>query len=131
MAGNAPIPSEAEAVGKAVVDSAFRMHSQLGAGLLESVYETCLEYELRKRGVPVRRQVLVTIVYDGAQLDAGLRLDLLVGESVVVEVKAGERLLPVFDAQLLTYLKLAEKRLGFIINFNVPLIRDGIKRLVL
>jgi GxxExxY protein len=85
---------------------------------------------LHKRGVPVQRQVLLPIVYDGTKLDAGLRLDLLVNDSVIVEVKAVERHLPIFEAQLLTYLKLAERRLGFIVNFNVPLIRDGIKRMV-
>ena len=130
MADNTPIAAEIEAIGKAVVDSAFRVHSQLGAGLLESVYETCLEHEPRKRSIPIRRQVPIPIIYDGTRLDAELRLDLLVDDSVVVEVKAVERLLPVFEAQLLTYLKLADRRLGFIINFNVPLIRDGIKRMV-
>jgi GxxExxY protein len=130
MIDKVPIPAEIEAIGKAVVDSAFRVHSQLGAGLLESVYEICLEHELHKRGVPVQRQVLLPIVYDGTKLDGGLRLDLLVNDLVIVEVKAVERHLPIFEAQLLTYLKLAEKRLGFIVNFNVPLIRDGIKRMV-
>ncbi|MGE5147048.1 MAG: GxxExxY protein [Candidatus Eiseniibacteriota bacterium] len=131
MVEKVPIPAEIEAIGKAVVDSAFRVHTQLGAGLLEAVYEACLEHELRKRGAQVQRQVLIPVVYDGMQLDAGLRLDLLVDDAVIVEIKAVERTLPVFEAQLLTYLKLANKRLGFIVNFNFPLIRDGIKRMAL
>jgi len=99
--------------------------------LLESVYEVCLEHELQKRDLVVERQVSLPVVYDGAKLDAGLRLDLLVGKSVVVELKAVEALLPVHQAQVLTYLKLTGHRLGLLINFNVPLIRNGIKRIVL
>lgn len=123
-----PISRELDAVATAIVDAAFRVHSTLGPGLLESVYETCLEHELVKRGQPVLRQVSLPISYDGSKLDAGLRLDLLVAESIIVEVKAVERLLPVHDAQLLTYLKLARKPLGFLINFNVTLIKEGIRR---
>lgn len=102
----------------------------LGPGILESVYETCLAYELSKRGLKVLRQVMVPIVYDGQQLDDGLRLDLMVDDCVVVEVKAVEKMLPLFEAQALTYLKLTGKRLALLINFNVPLIRDGIKRII-
>ena len=123
-----PISRELDAVATAIVDAAFRVHSTLGPGLLESVYETCLEHELVKRGQPVLRQVSLPINYDGSKLDAGLRLDLLVADSIIVEVKAIERLLPVHDAQLLTYLKLARKPLGFLINFNVTLIKEGIRR---
>lgn len=98
---------------------------------MESVYETCLEHEIRKRLLKVDRQVSIPVIYDGERLDAGLRLDLLIEDCVVVEIKAAEKMLPVFEAQLLTYLKLSGRRLGLLINFNVPLIKDGIKRLVL
>src|SRR6266850_5174067 len=119
-----------ERVATQIVDAAFKVHSELGPGLLESVYEKCLAYELTKRGLRVQRQVLVPIVYDGVVLDEPLRLDLLVEESVIVEVKAVERMHPVFESQMLTYLKLTGKRLGFIINFNVVVIRQGIKRMI-
>ncbi len=122
---------QTEQAATAVVDAAFSVHSNLGPGLLESVYETCLVYELNKRNLKADRQVAVPVVYDGRQLDAGLRLDVLVNDRVVVELKAGESGLPVHIAQLLTYLKLSGHRLGLLINFNVPLIRDGIKRVVL
>jgi len=121
---------EMERVGREIVDAAFKVHSALGPGLLESVYETCLEYELRKRGLRVERQKMVTIRYDGTVLDDALRLDLLVEDLVLVEVKAVETMNPVFTAQTLTYLKLTEKRLAFLINFNVVRIKDGIKRLI-
>ena len=126
-----PIPAETEALAREVVDSSLAVHRSLGPGLLESVYEVCLDYELRKRGVDVEREVALPVEYDGVRLDAGLRLDLLVGRRVVVELKAVEALLPVHKAQVLTYLKLTGHRLGLLINFNVPLIRDGIKRIVL
>jgi GxxExxY protein len=118
-------------VSAAIVDSAFAVHQALGPGLLESVYEQCLPLELRTRGFAVAQQVSQPVTYRGARIDAGFRLDLVVGELVVVEVKAAERLLPVHDAQLLTYLKLSGRRLGLLINFNVPRIKEGIKRLVL
>jgi GxxExxY protein len=123
-----PIPAALDKIGKAVVDSAFRVHSELGPGLLESIYETCLAHEIIKRGIPIKRQAAIPIVYDGVTFGGGLRLDLLVDDAVVVEVKAVERLLPVFEAQVLSYLKLAKLRLGYLINFNVPLIREGIER---
>lgn len=113
-----------------VVDAAFAVHSTLGAGLLESLYETCLEHELRKRGLHTRRQLVIPVVYDGLRFDEGFRIDLLVEGSVVVEVKAVERLLPVHDAQLLTYLKLTDTRVGQLINFNVPRVKNGIRRFV-
>jgi GxxExxY protein len=128
---HAPIPERAERAARSVVDAAFRVHSALGPGLLESVYEVCLCHELRKQGTPFVAQQVLPVVYDGVRLDAGLRVDLLVDESVVVELKAVEKTLPIHEAQLLTYLKLADKRLGLLVNFNVPLIRDGIKRMVL
>jgi GxxExxY protein len=122
------LPAALDQIGKAIVDSAFRVHSELGPGLLESIYESCLVHEIGKRGIPIKRQAAIPIVYDGVSFDGGLRLDLLVGDAVVVEVKSVERMLPVFEAQILTYMKLAKPRLGYLINFNVPLIRDGIKR---
>jgi GxxExxY protein len=118
-------------VAKEIVDSAFRVHSTLGAGLLESVYEICLEHELKKRGLRVERQVAIPVIYDGVRLEAGFRLDLLVNNCVIVELKAVEYLLPVHTAQLMTYLKLTKHRLGLLINFNVPLIKDGIRRIAL
>lgn len=126
-----PIPKELNDVSGAIVDAAFRVHSTLGPGLLESVYEVCLEHELKKRGLEVKRQLLLPVVYEGVRLDAGLRLDMLVEDCVIVELKAVEQMGPVFDAQLLTYLKLTGLRLGLSINFNVPVIKDGIKRVVL
>jgi GxxExxY protein len=122
------IPAALDQIGKAVVDSAFRVHSELGPGLLESIYESCLAHEIGKRGISIKRQPAIPIVYDGISFDGGLRLDLLAGDAVVIEVKAVERMLPVFEAQILSYMKLAKLRLGYLINFNVPLIRDGIKR---
>jgi GxxExxY protein len=113
------------------VDAAFRVHSVLGPGLLESVYQVCLAHEIAGRGVKVEQQRVLPVVYDDIELDAGLRMDLLVGDCVVVELKAVENLQPVHKAQLLTYLKLSGHRLGLLINFNVPLIKDGITRMVL
>jgi len=115
-------------IARKIVDSAFAVHSTLGPGLLESVYEQCLAAELSIRNVPVLRQVAVPLTYRHLHFDAGFRIDLLVSESVVVEVKATEKILPIHEAQLLTYLKLTGHKLGFLINFNVPLIKDGIKR---
>src|SRR5678815_3405802 len=113
---------EIERVASAVVDSAFKIHTRLGPGLLESAYRTIMIYELRKRDFEVQFEVPVPIVYDDVKLDAGYRLDLLVNACVIVEVKAVEKLHPVHDAQLLTYLKLTGIRLGFLINFNTRLI---------
>lgn len=126
-----PISEEVNQVAKQIVDAAFTVHSTLGAGLLESVYEVCLDYELTKRGLRVARQVSLPVIYDDIQLDAGFRLDLLVNQCVIVELKAVPDLLPVHTAQVITYLKLSQHRLGFLINFNVPLIKDGIKRIAL
>lgn len=124
------VPQLTDQVAKAIVNAAFRVHTQLGPGLLESVYETCLVHELSRHGFQVQRQLLLPIRYDGIQIDAGLKLDLFVNQSVIVELKAVEKLLPIHEAQLLTYLKLADCRLGLLINFNVVLIKDGIRRLV-
>jgi GxxExxY protein len=112
-----------------IVDAAFKVHSQLGPGLLESVYERVLAYELRKRGLKVEMQQAVPIRYDGVDFDEGFRLDLLVNDSVIVEVKSIEEIAPIHKKQLLTYLKLRDKRLGLLINFNVELIKQGITRI--
>ena len=125
------VSSEIDCLAKEVVDAAFKVHSNLGPGLLESVYEICLAHELRKRGLKFQTQVAFPIAYDGLLLEAGLRIDLLVENQLVVELKAVETMQPVFEAQLLTYLKLTQKRLGLLINFNVPKIKDGIRRIVL
>lgn len=121
---------ETDEIGRAVVDAAFTVHRALGPGLLESVYEACLAHELRKRAYRVSQQVHLPVVYDGIRLDSGLRLDLVVANVVIVEIKAVERMLPVFDAQMLTYLRLSGKRLGYLVNFNVPLIKTGLRRFV-
>ena len=125
------ISADVERVSSVVVDAAFKVHKTLGPGLLESVYERCLCHELRRRGTAFQSQLSLPIIYDGVIIDAGLRLDMVVAQSVIVELKAVERMQPVFTAQLLTYLKLTGLRLGLIINFNVPLIRDGVKRVIL
>jgi len=127
----APITDKEEYVARAIVDAAYAVHNALGPGLLENVYEVCFCHELTKRGLSYRRQVVVPIVYDGITFDEGLRLDVLVEELVICELKAVETMHPVFTAQLLTQLKLTGKRLGFLINFNVPLIKQGIKRVIL
>ena len=119
-----------EWVAKEIVDSAYKVHTALGPGLMESVYEACMCHELKKRG-SFAKQVSLPIVYDGLRLESGLRLDLVVDNTVVVELKAVEQMLPVFEAQLLSYLKLTNLRLGFLINFNVPLIKQGIKRIII
>ncbi|WP_005033440.1 GxxExxY protein [Holophaga foetida] len=111
-----------------VVDAAVKVHRHLGPGLLESVYEQCLIRELELRQIPVQTQVTVPIAYEGLRLDSGLRLDLLVDNLVILELKAVEQILPVHEAQLMSYLKLSGKRLGLLLNFNVPLMRDGIRR---
>ena len=113
---------------KAIVDAAMRVHSVLGPGLLESAYEACLSHELTKRSLMVRRQVALPIRYDGLLLETGYRLDLLVDESVVVVLKAVDRLLPIHTAQILSHLRLGGFRLGILLNFNVLHMKDGIKR---
>ncbi|MGH8768600.1 MAG: GxxExxY protein [Burkholderiales bacterium] len=128
---NVPISAAVDQTARTIVDAAFRVHTTLGPGLLESVYEQCLCHELRKRNVRFEAQVNLPIIYDDMRIDSGLRLDLLVEDQIIVELKATEKMVPLFEAQLLTYLKLTGKRLGLLINFNVPLIRDGIRRIVL
>jgi GxxExxY protein len=114
----------------AIVDSAYRVHSALGPGLLESVYEQCLAYELECRALRAWRQVPLPVIYRDVRIEAGFRIDLEVEGQVIVEVKAVERLLPVHEAQLLTYMKLSGLGLGLLLNFNVSLMKDGIRRLV-
>jgi GxxExxY protein len=123
------IPRETEEVARRVLDASFAVHRALGPGLLESIYEVCLVHELRKTGLGFEQQLVLPIQYDTVRIDAGLRLDLLVGECVVVELKAVECLLPVHRAQVLTYLKLSGHRLGILINFNVPVLKDGTERI--
>jgi len=126
-----PIPAETECTAKSVINAAMKVHRTLGPGLLESVYQACLCYELAHRGIPFKAEVSLPVVYEGVRLDAGLRLDLLLDNRVIAELKAVQEVHPVFEAQLLTYLKLTGLRLGLLINFNVPLLKNGIKRVVL
>jgi GxxExxY protein len=118
------------AIAKEIVDAAFRIHTTLGPGLLESVYQTVLAYELGRRSLRAVSQQTIPVVYDGIRIDTGFRADLVVEDKVIVEIKSVEVLLPVHKKQLLTYLRLADKRLGLLINFQVALIKDGITRIV-
>lgn len=113
-----------------IIDSAIKVHTALGAGMLESAYEICLIHELRKRRLNVQSQLTLPVMYDNIKLDAGYRIDLLVENAVIVELKAVERILPVDEAQLLSYLKLSGKKLGLLLNFNVVHFKNGIKRIV-
>ena len=126
-----PLPRELENLAHQTVDAAIKVHKTLGPGLLESVYETCLAHELRRRGLVVENQVSIPIIYDGIRLEGGLKLDLLVQKQLIVEIKAVEEMNRIFKAQVLTYLKLASLRLALLINFNVHLLRDGIERIIL
>ncbi len=114
-----------------IIGCAYKVHSQLGPGLLESTYEICLEYELKEKELYVGRQVALPVIYNSIKLDAGYRIDILVNNSVIVEVKSIEALAPIHTAQLLTYLKLADKKIGLLINFNETDLKNGIKRLIL
>ncbi len=113
-----------------VVDSALKVHQALGPGLLESAYEACLAFELTKRELSVQTQVELPVVYEGVQIDAGYRLDLLVADLVIVELKSVKTMAPIYEAQLLSYLKLSGIRVGLLINFNVLKLKDGIQRMV-
>ena len=126
------IPDELERIGAAIVDSAYRGHKELGPGLLESVYEECMVYDLREKGRKVDMQVYLPIEFDGQVLTRNkLRIDMLVEDQVIVENKAVVDMIPLFTSQTLTYLKVGKKRLGYLINYNVPLIKNGIKRFVI
>jgi GxxExxY protein len=112
-----------------IVDAAMKVHTALGPGLLESAYEGCLKHELTKRGLKVLSQVTLPVIYDGVKIDVGYRIDLLVEDAVIVELKVVERLTPLNEAQLLSYLKLSGRKLGLLINFNVEHLKNGIKRI--
>ena len=116
-------------VAKQIVDAAYRVHMSLGPGLLESAYEAVLAFELENRGLRVVRQQAVSIVYQGTRIEMGFRADLIVADLVIVEIKSVEAVAPVHKKQLLTHLRLADKRLGLLINFNVALIKEGITRI--
>ena len=118
-----------DSIASGIVDAAFKVHKELGPGLLESAYEACLEHALKQRGFEVERQISQPVRFDGIVIDVGYRIDLLVNDSIIIELKAVEQLAPIHQAQLLTYLKLSRKSLGFLINFNVPLIKNGIRRI--
>ncbi len=119
-----------EDIGERVVDSALKIHRALGPGLLESAYQKCLEYELRKAGFRVQCEVVIPIDYEDIKIDAGYRIDMLVEDLVLIENKTVDQLLAIHTAQILTYLKMKDLRLGFLINWNVKLIKDGIHRFV-
>jgi len=125
------LSEEEEAIASKIVDAAYTVHKALGPGLLEKVYEVCFCHELAKRGLEYQRQVNIPIEYDGITFDEGLRIDVLVEKRVICELKAQDDKWAVWEAQILSHLKLTRKRLGFLINFNVPLIKDGIKRFIL
>lgn len=126
-----PLSEKEEEIATAIVDAAFKVHSTLGPGLIEPIYEVCFCHELKKHGLSFQRQMIVPIMYDGIKLDAALRLDVLVEDLVICELKAVEEVIPLFEAQLLSYMKLLHKRLGFLINFHVPVIKNGIKRMIM
>jgi len=128
MIGYEELSQLEEETGRAVVDAAFKVHKELGPGLLERVYEVCVAHELRKSGAYVKRQVSIPICYDGIQFIEGLRLDLLVNDVVIVELKAVDLINPVWEAQIISHLKLTRLNLGYLINFNVPIIKNGIRR---
>lgn len=123
------ISPEIDALAKIIVDAFFKVHIALGPGLLESAYVACVAHELRSRGINVRLDVELPVNYGGMRLDVGYRLDMLVEELIIVEFKAVDKIIPIHRAQMITYLKLSEKRLGFLVNFNVERIRDGIERI--
>jgi GxxExxY protein len=123
-----PVKEREEILAKEIVDCCFKVHKQLGPGLLERVYELCFCHELTKKGIPFKRQIDIPIVYDEIIFDEGLRLDVLVDNLVICELKAKDELNPVWEAQILSHLKLTKMNLGFLINFNVALIKNGIRR---
>jgi GxxExxY protein len=126
-----PLSDHEEGIAQKIVDAAYTVHKTLGPGLLERVYEVCFCHELSNRGLAYQRQVDIPIVYDGIVFDEGLRLDVFVEELIICELKAVDEMNPLWEAQLLSYLKLTGKRLGFLINFNVAIIKKGIKRIIL
>ena len=127
----APLNDREKWITQQVVSIAFSVHKALGPGLLESVYEKCFCYELSRRNIPFKKQQVVPIIYDDLLIDEGLRIDILIDDLVIIELKAQEVSHPVWEAQLLSYLRLTNKRLGYILNFHVPLMKNGIKRMIL
>ena len=121
---------EEEEIGRAIINAAYIIHRELGPGLLEKVYETCLAHVLTEMGFRVRRQVNIPIQFRGIEFEEGLRIDLLVNDLVIIELKAVETMNPLWTAQIISHLKLSSLNLGYLINFNVPLIKQGIKRFV-
>ena len=119
-----------ETVAKEIVDSAIKVHRTLGPGLFESTYQKCLAYEMRKRGLRVDCEVVLPIIYDGMEIESGYRLDMLIDESIVVENKTVDAIAPIHTTQLLTYLRLGGYRLGFLLNWKVNLMKDGIHRII-
>jgi GxxExxY protein len=125
------LPEQTETIAKEVVDIAVKIHKELGPGLLESVYEECFCHELTKRNIDFKRQRYIDIIYDDDLiLQKALKLDILINDEIIIELKAQENPHPIWKAQLLSHLKLANIRLGFLINFHVPLMKDGIKRII-
>jgi GxxExxY protein len=125
------LSEQEEFLAREIVDIAIRIHKELGPGLLESVYAKCFNFELARREIPFQKEKEVPIIYQTLKIDDGLRLDLLVDNLIIVEFKAQENYHPVWEAQILSYLKLSQKRLGFLLNFHVPLMKNGIKRIIL
>jgi len=126
-----PLSVIEENIGRKIVDAAFKVHKELGPGLLEKVYEVCLSHDISKQGLHVKRQVDIPIKYDGIIFNEGLRLDLLIDELVICELKAVDQVNPVWEAQIISHLKLTGLRLGYLINFNVPVIKQGIRRFIM
>jgi GxxExxY protein len=125
-----PLSPDVERVGKIVLDAAYKVHTVLGPGLLESVYSTAMKHVIENNGALAEREVKLPIMFEGVTLESALRIDMLVNNCVIAELKSVESMNPVFEAQLMTYLRLSKVRLGFLINFNVPHLKDGIKRMV-
>ena len=126
-----PVSARLDELAHEAVDAAYRVHSELGPGLLERVYEVCMEHELKKRGFNAEAQLPMPVMYDQKKMECGYRIDLLVEKELLLEIKSVDALAPIHTAQVLTYLKLSQRRLALLINFNVPLIKDGIRRLVI
>ena len=126
-----PVPADVERIGKVVLNAAYKVHTTLGPGLIESVYQTSMKHVIEKSGVLVKTDVKLPIIFEGTKLDSGLQLDMLVDKSVIVELKSVERMNLLYEKQVVTYLRLSHLRLGFLINFNVPYLKDGIKRVVI
>lgn len=130
VAWESELRKSANALSRDIIGAAMKVHTALGPGLMEKAYEACLAHELRKGGFEVQRQVLLPLVYDGIEMDEAYRLDLLVNDLVIVELKTVEAISPLHEAQIIAYLKLSKKPLGLIINFKITHLRDGIKRFV-